>query len=289
VFLDQLGLNQYAEAFEDFGVESIEQARDLHAPMLAMVGLNDSDAARLKQALETRGECSKSHADNDHKATSPRTGLDQAKSAGYFEEVKTEATAQNTVTKSAPSLSVNREIMRRRMVALYTAHNPAKVDEVEGFLDKYAGKYDLMWAKISGKYGEEAAADAVAIADEKGEEVHNNEEESESAVESTIEARSCFIEPHSGEKEIHRGLTNKTGQNNCFLNASVQALAHLPTFQTSFADFNPTSSGAGELVLPLQILLEQLTDGNSNALSVRKICQWPCMRLISSCISNFFS
>jgi len=269
--LDELGLNQYAEAFEDFGIESIDQARDLHAPMLTMVGLNDSEAKKLKQALEAHGKKTDPHANSDHKATSSHTDVDLPKSTGKTHEDKTEASSQGSATKNAPSMDVSREVMRRRMVALYTAHNPAKVDEVNGFLDKYVGKYDLMWAKISGKYGSEAAADAVTAADRKEEEAEEEKylnQEAESTIERKNETRPCFIEAYAGEEEIHRGLSNKTGQNNCFLNASVQALAHLPTFQTSFADFIPPSPGAGELVLPLQNILEKLTDGKTNALSV---------------------
>jgi hypothetical protein len=58
------------------------------------------------------------------------------------------------------SASVVDDFDRLKMIALYEANNPTKVDEVNGLLAKYEGKHAAMFAKLEQKYG--AAAMAVA-------------------------------------------------------------------------------------------------------------------------------
>jgi hypothetical protein len=52
------------------------------------------------------------------------------------------------------------ELQRFKMAALYERHNPTKVNEVDSLLERYAGRYSAMWAKLEEKYGAAAVAAA---------------------------------------------------------------------------------------------------------------------------------
>jgi hypothetical protein len=61
---------------------------------------------------------------------------------------------------------------KRKMTALYEAHNQSKVGEVDVLLAKYKGKEADMWAKLESKYGVEAIVEAslqAADTDTRGE------------------------------------------------------------------------------------------------------------------------
>ena len=65
-------------------------------------------------------------------------------------------------SEDTPGLNtaVSFDFDRLKMVALYEAHNPTKVGEVDGLLLKYEGKHAAMFAKLEQKYGSEALAAA---------------------------------------------------------------------------------------------------------------------------------
>jgi hypothetical protein len=58
------------------------------------------------------------------------------------------------------------------------------------------------------------------------------------------------------DEEIHRGLRNLTGQNNCFLNSALQTLWHLPKFREALANYSapPIEAGTPAILPPLQTL-----------------------------------
>jgi hypothetical protein len=306
-------LSQFAESFEDFGIVSIEQAQDLEVPMLSVMGLDDNDIERLQQALEVHEEEGKESRASEGDAVISLSEMSQGSESRSRETTAMSVLAPlgNLVAAAASPVKVSREVMWRRMVALYAEHNLAKLDEVDNLLDKYEGKYDLIWTKMAEKYGAKAVADAEASAEAAEEDADQDEEADvtpnakpismlanlkteksnkqkeehavlfsaemkalvqgapvESLLKKTNEVRPCFVESLPGEGEIHRGLTNKLGQNNCFLNSVVQAFSHLPTFRFPFLEFVPTSAAAGELVVPLQNVLDQFLDGETSALSV---------------------
>jgi hypothetical protein len=64
--------------------------------------------------------------------------------------------------KTAPNLGaiVAGGFDRLKMIALYEAQNPTKVDEVDGLLKKYEGKHAAVFAKLEQKYGAEALEEA---------------------------------------------------------------------------------------------------------------------------------
>ena len=65
MFLKKYGLGQFAESFEDFGIVSIDQAQDLEAAMLSVMGMTDNDIEKLQHALEEAADGSETNDSNN--------------------------------------------------------------------------------------------------------------------------------------------------------------------------------------------------------------------------------
>lgn len=82
--------------------------------------------------------------------------------------------------------------------------------------------------------------------------------------------------------DIHRGLRNLAGQNNCFLNSALQTLWHLPKFRETLACSPPipTESAASadaeaasstKLLPPLQSLFANYQWGDDSVLPADEV------------------
>ena len=74
-------------------------------------------------------------------------------------------------------------------------------------------------------------------------------------------------------EDIHRGLSNPLGANNCFLNSALQTLWHLPRFRRALAAVPPEiSSGKGALLLPaLHTLFANFQYGDDTVLPADEV------------------
>uniref|UniRef100_A0A7S2SPQ2 USP domain-containing protein n=1 Tax=Rhizochromulina marina TaxID=1034831 RepID=A0A7S2SPQ2_9STRA len=73
--------------------------------------------------------------------------------------------------------------------------------------------------------------------------------------------------------EVHKGLRNLTGQNNCFLNAAIQTLWHLPSFRERLATAETLASRGGEpsLLPAMQSLFANYLYGEDNVLPADEV------------------
>ena len=60
-------------------------------------------------------------------------------------------------------VQVTREEAKAQLVALYRAHNPEKLPIVDGMLDKYDGRFQLMLDKLYQKYPKEPSTSNTSL------------------------------------------------------------------------------------------------------------------------------
>lgn len=78
----------------------------------------------------------------------------------------------------------------------------------------------------------------------------------------------------TADEEIHRGLRNLIGQNNCFLNSALQTLWHLPKFRSALNDYEfPERDDMSmvQLLPSLQTLFANFQYGESSVLPADEV------------------
>jgi hypothetical protein len=82
------------------------------------------------------------------------------------------------------------------------------------------------------------------------------------------------------DQDIHRGLRNLIGQNNCFLNSALQTLWHLPRFRKALDEFKFPEAAEGaskddtssmQLLPSLQTLFANFKYGESYVLPADEV------------------